>query len=83
MSRFAPIAPSKVKNVKPDSSSYKFGFHSSTDKYAFKSGKGLSLKVVEDISSRKNEQWMRKERLTGLKIFEKKKCHYGAQICLQ
>ncbi|MEK7111080.1 MAG: Fe-S cluster assembly protein SufB, partial [Patescibacteria group bacterium] len=82
MSRFAPIAPSKVKNVKPDSSSYKFGFHSSTDKYAFKSGKGLSLKVVEDISSRKNEpEWMRKERLTGLKIFEKKEMPlWGADL---
>lgn len=82
MSRFAPIAPSKVKNVKPDSSSYKFGFHSSTDKYAFKSGRGLSLKVVEDISSRKNEpEWMRKERLTGLKIFEGKEMpSWGADL---
>src|SRR3989339_251944 len=81
MSRFAPIKPSKVKAISSDQS-YKFGFHTSTDKYAYKSGKGLSPKVVEDISSRKGEPgWMRRNRLTGYQVFKDKQMpEWGADL---
>src|SRR3990167_5892956 len=39
MSRFAPISPSQIKADKLSSSVYKYGFHTSTDKYAYKSRK--------------------------------------------
>jgi len=71
VSRFAPISPSQTKAGKLSSSAYKYGFHTSTDKYAYKSGKGLSSKVVENISFQKAESgWMRQKRLAGLKIFD-------------
>src|SRR3990167_6107228 len=70
MSRFAPIY--QKKSAAPNiSSNYKYGFHIPTDKYAYKSGKGLSSKVVENISFQKTESgWMRQKRLEGLKIFD-------------
>lgn len=71
MSRFAPISPSKTKPDKLISSGYKYGFHTPTDKYAYKSGKGLSPLIVKEISSQKSEsEWMRQKRLEGLKIFD-------------
>src|SRR3990167_10490747 len=71
MSRFAPISPSQIKADKLSSSVYRYGFHTSTDKYAYKSGKGLTSRVVEEISSQKSESgWMRQKRLEGLKIFD-------------
>lgn len=49
-----------------------FGF-SDPESYVFKSEKGLSSKVVEQISSLKGEPaWMREFRLRSLNIFEKK-----------
>jgi len=52
---------------------YKYGFRDSDANYAFKSGKGLSKAVVEQISEMKNEPaWMREFRLKGLDTFLKK-----------
>ncbi|MFM7056861.1 MAG: Fe-S cluster assembly protein SufB [Planctomycetota bacterium] len=50
---------------------YKYGFHDSTDFYAFKSRKGLDKEIVSQISGMKNEpQWMREFRLKSLEIFQ-------------
>jgi Fe-S cluster assembly protein SufB len=51
-----------------------YGFSDSTDKYAFRTEKGLSEKVVREISKQKEEpEWMLQKRLEALKIFEGKK----------
>ena len=51
----------QVAGIKDD---YKYGFRDSDENYAFKSGKGLSRSVVEQISEMKNEPaWMREFRL--------------------
>jgi len=51
---------------------YKYGFHDKED-YVFKSTKGLTRKVVEEISYMKNEpDWMRQYRLKSLEHFEKR-----------
>src|SRR3989304_1776650 len=51
---------------------YKYGFKT-PEKYVFKSKKGLSKEVVEEISHLKGEpEWMRKFRLKSLEIFLKK-----------
>jgi Fe-S cluster assembly protein SufB len=52
---------------------YKYGFRDSDANYAFKSGRGLSREVVEQISEMKGEPaWMRDFRLKGLQTFERK-----------
>lgn len=52
--------------------SYSAGFHV-PEHYAFKSEKGLTKKVVEQISEMKGEpSWMRKFRLKSLDLFEKR-----------
>ncbi|MCL4824767.1 MAG: Fe-S cluster assembly protein SufB, partial [Anaerolineales bacterium] len=49
---------------------YKYGFHERDDNYAFKSQKGLSREVVEQISRMKDEpQWMLDFRLKALEHF--------------
>jgi len=49
---------------------YQYGFHDPTDKYVFKSRKGLDAEIVKQISEMKNEpQWMRDFRLNALEIF--------------
>ncbi len=49
---------------------YKYGFHERDDNYAFKSKKGLSREVVEQISRMKEEpQWMLEFRLKALEHF--------------
>jgi len=54
-------------------SEYKYGFRDPTDKYTYKSRKGLDADVVREISALKNEpEWMREFRLRALKIFEQK-----------
>jgi Fe-S cluster assembly protein SufB len=60
---------------------YRYGF-SYPEEYVFKSQKGLSAKVVEEISSSKSEpDWMRKIRLDSLKIFDKKSMpSWGADL---
>ncbi|OGG04010.1 Fe-S cluster assembly protein SufB [Candidatus Gottesmanbacteria bacterium RBG_16_37_8] len=51
---------------------YKYGF-SKPENYFFKSKKGLSSRVVEEISSHKSEpDWMRQFRLDSLKVFQAK-----------
>ncbi|AMV37515.1 Fe-S cluster assembly protein SufB [Planctomyces sp. SH-PL62] len=60
----------QVAGIKEDD---KYGFRDSDANYAFKSGKGLSREVVEQISEMKNEPaWMRDFRLKGLETFLKK-----------
>ncbi len=55
-----------------DLSRYRFGW-SDPSQYVFRPQKGLSHKVVEEISWMKNEpEWMRKFRLRALDIFLKK-----------
>ena len=50
---------------------YKFGFHDSTDKYTFKSRKGLDAEIVAQISEMKGEPaWMREFRLDAFRYFE-------------
>lgn len=52
---------------------YKYGFHDRDDHYAFKSQKGLSREVVEQISHMKGEpQWMLDFRLKALDHFLKR-----------
>src|SRR5207237_235596 len=54
------------------SSDYAYGFHDSED-YVFKSKRGLSREVVEEISARKGEpEWMLQQRLKALAIFQRK-----------
>jgi Fe-S cluster assembly protein SufB len=49
---------------------YRHGFHDPEDKYAFKSGKGLTREMVEKISAMKNEPaWMLKFRLKAYETF--------------
>lgn len=51
---------------------YELGFNSSTDNYSYKAEKGLSEKLVREISARKREpKWMLDLRLTALKQYEK------------
>jgi Fe-S cluster assembly protein SufB len=51
---------------------YQYGFHDEED-YVFKSKRGLTRKVVEEISYMKNEpDWMREFRLKSLDHFEKR-----------
>jgi Fe-S cluster assembly protein SufB len=52
---------------------YRYGFHDPEDKYVFKSEKGLSRTVVEQISTMKDEpQWMLDFRLRALEHFQKR-----------
>src|SRR5437588_356378 len=52
---------------------YQYGFHDPTDKYVFKSRKGLDREMVSQISEMKGEPaWMRDFRLKSLDIFFKK-----------
>jgi Fe-S cluster assembly protein SufB len=49
---------------------YQYGFHDPTDKYVFKSRKGLDTDIVRQISALKNEpEWMLKFRLDSLETF--------------
>uniref|UniRef100_A0A831YZV3 Fe-S cluster assembly protein SufB n=1 Tax=candidate division WWE3 bacterium TaxID=2053526 RepID=A0A831YZV3_UNCKA len=60
---------------------YRFGF-SDPERYVFKSSRGLTRSVVEQISHIKGEpEWMRDFRLSSLAIFESKKMpDWGADI---
>src|SRR3954468_17680185 len=51
---------------------YKYGFHDDVDS-VFKSGKGLTKRLVEAMSKMKSEpEWMLKFRLKALEAFERK-----------
>ncbi|HEU5116758.1 MAG TPA: hypothetical protein VFT74_08805 [Isosphaeraceae bacterium] len=59
----------QVKGIKDE---YKYGFRDDFA-YNFKSQKGLTREVVEQISEMKSEpQWMRDFRLKGLEAFWRK-----------
>ena len=60
---------------------YEYGFRK-PENYVFKSRRGLSKSVVEQISSMKSEpQWMREQRLRALEIFLSKKMPaWGADL---
>jgi Fe-S cluster assembly protein SufB len=52
---------------------YQYGFHDRTDKYVFKSRKGLDEQIVRQISEMKSEPaWMTEFRLKALSIFSQK-----------
>jgi Fe-S cluster assembly protein SufB len=56
----------------PGATDYQYGFHDAED-YKFKSGRGLTREMVEQISEMKNEpQWMRDFRLKAYEIFIRK-----------
>jgi Fe-S cluster assembly protein SufB len=60
---------SEDTKILEDIGQYKYGFHDKED-YFFKSEKGLSREVVENISSMKGEpQWMLDFRLKALEHF--------------
>ena len=60
----------KVSEMAPDA--YKWGFHDEA-RYLFRTEKGLSRKVVEEIAGIKEEpQWMRDMRFRALEVFEGK-----------
>ena len=53
----------------------KYGFHDKED-YVFKSAKGLSKEIVEEISRMKKEpEWMLKFRLKSLEEYYKNQKH--------
>jgi len=69
MSKFVPIAPSS-KSFETHNA-YELGFSDSTNAYVKKSDPGIDKKLVEQISSEKNEpNWMRELRLQALQKFE-------------
>ena len=60
---------------------YQYGFHDVED-YVFKSGRGLTVETVEEISRYKNEpDWMLQFRLRALEIFNRKPVpHWGSDL---
>ncbi len=66
-------AKNKDERVLEGIGEYKYGFHDPEDKYVFKSERGLSRQVVEQISHMKEEpQWMLDFRLKALDHFMKR-----------
>jgi Fe-S cluster assembly protein SufB len=64
---------SEDAKILEDIGEYKYGFHDRDDNYTFKSEKGLSRAVVENISRMKGEpQWMLDFRLKALDHFMKR-----------
>ena len=58
--------------MQPGATDYRYGFHDVED-YKFKSGRGLTREMVEQISEMKNEpRWMREFRLKAYEIFMRK-----------
>jgi len=52
---------------------YKYGFHDDESTYSYKSGKGLTRTLIEEMSARKGEpEWMLQFRLHALDVFLKK-----------
>jgi Fe-S cluster assembly protein SufB len=64
---------SEDTKILEDIGQYKYGFHDRDDNYTFKSQKGLSREVVENISRMKGEpQWMLEFRLKALEHFQQR-----------
>jgi len=64
---------SEDAKILEDIGEYKYGFHDRDDNYTFKSEKGLSRAVVENISRMKGEpEWMLEFRLKALDHFLKR-----------
>lgn len=62
-----------ANKTKLEEKDYKYGFHDDTTPNVFKSGKGLTKHLVEEISEMKGEPaWMRANRLKALEIFQAK-----------
>ena len=60
----------KAADIAPDA--YKWGFHDDA-RYVFRTERGLSPKVVEQISGIKEEpEWMREMRLRALEVYRGK-----------
>jgi len=68
-------------NIGVSTDSYKYGFHD-PDKAVFKTQKGLSKEIVQQISEHKREpEWMTKFRLRALEMFEQKPMpNWGADL---
>ena len=61
---------SEDAKILDDIGEYKYGFHDRDDNYVFKSQRGLSREVVENISRMKQEpQWMLDFRLKALEHY--------------
>ena len=73
---------SEDAKILEDIGEYKYGFHDRDDNYTFKSEKGLSRAVVENISRMKGEpQWMLDFRLKALDHFMKRPMpNWGPQL---
>src|SRR5215212_2196140 len=68
--RSLEIVMSEDAKILEDIGQYKYGFHDRDDNYTFKSQKGLSREVVENISRMKGEpEWMLEFRLKALDHF--------------
>jgi len=64
------VTDRKVTEMMPDA--YEWGFHDEA-RYLFRTERGLSRKVVEEIAGIKEEpQWMRDMRFSALEVFERK-----------
>lgn len=71
MSRFAKIVKLDQDTVKTLAETYRLG-HRDEIKYAYKSDRGLTEKLVTDLSVRKNEPlWMREYRLKAFAVYNK------------
>jgi Fe-S cluster assembly protein SufB len=80
MSRFVPIKPANPANdlIVDD---YEHGYSSPTTNYHFISQPGISPKVVDAISSQKQEpQWLRRLRHQALDVFLENLLPSGAAI---
>ncbi len=81
MSRFVPLHVDRGGGDVKGDDDYKLGFKEK-ENYVYRSGKGLSVEVVKDISEMKSEPaWMREFRLKSLNIFESKEMPtWGADL---
>src|SRR3989344_4587913 len=73
------MAPAQTQTFDNDYS--KYGFHDKED-YIFKSGKGLTKELIEEISKMKNEpEWMLKFRLKSFEEYKKRPMpQWGANL---
>lgn len=70
MARFAKINDQKSGDIKDVADNYTLGHHDDVE-YEFRSDMGLTAKLVNEISTMKDEpEWMKKYRLDALKRYE-------------